>query len=75
MPVRIQNDAATSEKEKKKKKRRKKTVACIREMQVHKLWTKVCSQKGLTAMWVCPTDTKQAATKRQDFGEVILRVQ
>ena len=28
-----------------------KTLACIREIQVHKLWTKVYSQKGLTAMY------------------------
>ena len=27
----------------------KKQEACIREIQVHKLWTKVYSQKGLTA--------------------------
>ena len=36
----------------------KKQKACIREIQVHKLWTKVYSQKGLTAMRiehsVCP---------------------
>ena len=42
--VRIQNAAAT------RKKRKKKTLACIREIQVHKLWTKVYSQKGLTAI-------------------------
>ena len=28
----------------------RKTPACIREIQVHKLWTKVYSQQGLTAM-------------------------
>ena len=42
MPVGIQNAAATSKK--------LKTSACIREIQVHRLWTKVYSQKGLTAM-------------------------
>ena len=31
----------------------KKTPACIREIQVHKLWTKVYSQQGLTAMACC----------------------
>ena len=45
MPVGIQNAAATSKKQ--------KTLVCIREIQVHKLWTKVYSQKGLTAMAVC----------------------
>ena len=44
VPVGIQNVAATS------KKQTKKTLACIREIQVHKLWTKVYSQNGLTAM-------------------------
>ena len=29
--------------------KKQKTLACIREIQVHKLWTKVYSQKGLTA--------------------------
>ena len=29
---------------------KQKTPACIREIQVHKLWSKVNSQKGLTAM-------------------------
>ena len=43
VPVGIQNAAATGEKI-------QKTPACIREIQVHKLWTKVYSQKGLTAM-------------------------
>ena len=43
--VGIQNAAATSG-----KKRREKILACIREIQVHKLWTKVYSQNGLTAM-------------------------
>ena len=42
-PVGIQNAAATS-------KKTKDPPTCIREMQVHKLWTKVYSQKGLTAM-------------------------
>ena len=27
-----------------------KAPACIREIEVHKLWTKVYSQEGLTAM-------------------------
>ena len=31
-----------------------KTPACIREIHVHKLWTKVYSQKGLTAMLSAP---------------------
>jgi len=39
MLVGIQNASATSGKKEKK----------IREIQVHKLWTKVYSQKGLTA--------------------------
>ena len=30
--------------------KKQKTLACIREIQVHKLWTKVYSQKGSTAM-------------------------
>ena len=30
--------------------KKQKTLACIREIQVHELWTKVYSQKGLTAM-------------------------
>ena len=30
--------------------KKRKTLACIREIQVHKFWTKVYSQKGLTAM-------------------------
>ena len=30
--------------------KKQKTPACIREIQVYKLWTKVYSQKGLTAM-------------------------
>ena len=42
VPVGIQNAAAAS--------KRTKTLACTREIQVHKLWTKVYSQKGLTAM-------------------------
>ena len=43
MLVGIQNAVAASEK-------KQKTPACIREIQVYKLWTKVYSQKGLTAM-------------------------
>ena len=31
--------------------KKQKTPACVREIQVHKLWTKVYSQNGLTAMW------------------------
>ena len=30
--------------------KKQKAPACIREIQVHKFWTKVYSQKGLTAM-------------------------
>ena len=30
--------------------KKQKIPACIREIQVHKLWSKVYSQKGLTAM-------------------------
>ena len=30
--------------------KKQKTPTCIREIQVHKLWTKVYSQQGLTAM-------------------------
>ena len=30
--------------------KKQKTLACIREIQVHKLWTKVYSPRGLTAM-------------------------
>ena len=33
--------------------KKQKTPACIREIQVHKLWTNVYSQQGLTAMVVC----------------------
>ena len=44
VPVGIQNATATSEKNKQTK------TACIREIQVHRLWTKVYFQKGLTAM-------------------------
>ena len=43
--VGIQNAAAVSEKQKTKTK-----TACIREIQIHKLWTKVYSRKGLTDM-------------------------
>ena len=32
--------------------KKQKTLACIREIQVNKLWTKVYSRKGLTAMWM-----------------------
>ena len=32
--------------------KKQKTPACIREIQVHKLWTKVYSQQGLTAMYI-----------------------
>ena len=42
VPIGIQNAAGTSEKT--------KDPACIREIQVHRLWTKVYSQQGLTAM-------------------------
>ena len=42
--VGIQNAAATSEKQ--------KTLASIREIQVHKHWTKVYFQKRLTAMYM-----------------------
>ena len=53
----IQNAAATSEKQ--------KMLACRREIQVHKHWTKdpglhkgmVYSQKGLTAMHLLMTET------------------
>ena len=44
--VGITNATATS------KKIKIKTPAGIREIQVHKLWTKVYSQKGLTAMGI-----------------------
>ena len=37
--------------------KKQKTLACIREIQVHKLWTKVYSQKELTAMRVLKLDT------------------
>jgi len=43
-PIGIQNAAATSRNKNMKKRRE------IREIQVHKLWTKVYAQKGLTAM-------------------------
>ena len=33
--------------------KKQKTLACIREIQVHKLWTKVYSQKGLTTLPLC----------------------
>ena len=32
--------------------KKQRTLACIREIQVHNLWTKVYSQNGLTAMVV-----------------------
>ena len=32
--------------------KKQKTLACIRQIQVHKLWTKVYSQKGLTAVYL-----------------------
>ena len=35
------------------KQNKTKTLACIRQIQVHKLWTKVYSQIGLTAMNLC----------------------
>ena len=39
--------------------KKQKTLVCIREIQVHKLWTKVYSQSGLTAMikWKAMTMT------------------
>jgi len=46
MPLEFKN-AASSKKQ--------KTLACIRERQVHKHWTKVYSQKGSTAMLLTPT--------------------
>ena len=42
VPVGIQNGLPPTKK--------LKALACIREIQVHKLWTNVYSQKGLTAM-------------------------
>ena len=35
--------------------KKQNTLACIREIQVHKDWNKVYSQKGLTAMIVIAT--------------------
>ena len=37
--------------------KKQKTPACIREIQVHKLWTKVYSQQELTAMHYTHTHT------------------
>ena len=54
--VGIQNVAAIS-KNKLKKDPPKKTPACIREIQVHKLWTKVYSQNGLTRSYAVPANT------------------
>ena len=53
------------------KKLQQQKTACIREIQVHKLWTKVYSQKGLTAMlaegsFVCNYEG-------QGFQEVVLK--
>ena len=47
--------------------KKQKNLACIREIQVHKLWTKVYSQMGLTAMWSnmvrgCMVYTERATT-------------
>ena len=39
--------------------KKQKTLACIREIQVHKYWTKVYSQKGLTAMVLIYTKLRQ----------------
>ena len=38
----------------------KRPLACIREIQVHKLWTRVYSQKGLTAMGWGPSNISLA---------------
>ena len=38
--------------------KKQKTPACIREIQVHKLWTKVYSQKGLTVIKLVTTPLK-----------------
>ena len=50
--------------------KKQKTPACIREIQVHKFWTKVYSQQGLTAMWwkhpqsaICWRDTEWLTIK------------
>ena len=43
--------------------KKQKTPACIRKIQVHKLWTKVYSQQGLAAMHnVCSIDEIGAPT-------------
>ena len=58
MPGGIQNAAATSKKQ--------KTPACIRGIQVHKLWTKVYPQKGLAAAAAGPQfDTASALLSLQ----------
>ena len=56
MLVGIQNATATSKKQ--------KTPACIREIQVHKLWTKVYSKKGLTTMKNQPRDQPEGHGSR-----------
>ena len=45
--------------------KKQKTPACISEIQVHKLWTKVYSQKGLTVMSFHKVSSLQV--KQSDF--------
>ena len=51
--------------------KKQKTPACIREIQVHKLWTKVYSQQGLAAMHnVCSIDEIGAHTNVYSIDEI-----
>ena len=48
---------------------KQKTPAFIREIQVHKLWTKVYSPKGLTAMYLYDHMLKMFDTLKVCCGE------
>ena len=46
-----------------RQQKQQNTPACLREIQVHKHWTKVYSQKGLTATCLVALATSGASTK------------
>ena len=62
--------------------KKKQTPACIREIHVHKLWTKVYSQKGLTAMlyaklkgsWCSICDAKDTQWGNELVKQVLVMV-
>ena len=49
--------------------KKQKTLACLRKVQVHKHWTKVYFQKGLTAMYsMCSSDETCKFHDRTSLG-------